>query len=61
MIYVYYFDLAKYINDHHVLYVSIILRFEWKHLQNRDGINLHCVIECPNCVAEKTVRRAGRA
>jgi hypothetical protein len=27
MIYVYYFDLAKYINDHHVLYVSIIPRF----------------------------------
>ncbi len=57
MISVYYFDLADYFNDHHVLHVSIIPRFEWKHLQNRDGINLHCVIKCPNCVVEKTVWR----
>jgi hypothetical protein len=29
--------------------------------KNRDGVKSHCVIEYPNCVVEKTVRRAGRA
>ena len=34
---------------------------EGKHPQNRDGMSTHCVIECSNCVVEKTVRRDGRA
>ncbi len=29
--------------------------------QIRDVMNAYCVIECPNCVMEKTVRRDGRA
>jgi hypothetical protein len=29
------------------------------HPQSRDGMNTHCVIECPNCVVEKTQSSIG--
>jgi len=41
--------------------VTECFRSRIKHPQNRDGMNTQFVIECSNCVVEKTVRRAGRA
>jgi len=38
-----------------------VLNLEWMHFQICDRMNTRCVIECPNCMVEKTVSRAGRA
>jgi hypothetical protein len=58
MVYGFFIWILEFIFD--FCYLKIKMYF-YKYPKNRDGIKSYCVIECSNCVVEKTVRRTGRA